>query len=186
MDDLKDSMGAFGGGAGTCAPRRMLIGTATLTFALGGLIGILATLACFRIAGSATETDPFAVSGVTGFIAQGLFREARADLDEGDYSFFPNRRSVWVVNRTNGRMAMYQFRLDEVGSVDRSRVATLDLSAFPRDDTVILLSDRNLNNVLWVCNCRTGDVQMWYPASDGTLRSDTPVATSADLVERGR
>ena len=96
----------------------------------------------------------------------------------------PNRRSIWVVNRTNGRMANYVFRDDEVGSVDRSRVTQLDTQAFPRKDTVLLLSDRNLNNVLWVCNVRTGDVQMWHVGRDGNLKSEPPTATSTDLRDK--
>lgn len=154
--------------------------------ALGGLVGIIGTLAFSRLSGPAGETDLWSMSEATALFARGLVREAGADLESGEYTFFANRRSIWVVNRTNGRMAMYQFRNDEVGSVDRSRVATIDHSTFPQEDTVILLSDRNLNNILWVCNARTGDVQMWYPASDGTLRFDSPIATGADLAERSR
>ena len=41
-----------------------------------------------------------------------------------------------------------------------------------------------VGNVLWLCNVRTGDVQLWQPARDGSLRSDTPLATSADLRTR--
>jgi hypothetical protein len=116
--------------------------------------------------------------------ASSLLRSASADLEQGDYEFYPNRRSVWVVNRTNGRMANYQFRDDELGSVDRSRIAQIDLNTFPRKDTVISLSDRNLNNVLWLCNVRTGDVQMWHLTKDGSLKGETPIATSIDLRER--
>ncbi|MBI4601062.1 MAG: hypothetical protein HY721_03790 [Planctomycetes bacterium] len=113
-----------------------------------------------------------------------LVREASAELGTGDFEFFPNRRTIWIVNRSNGRMAMYHFHDDEVGSVDRSRVAAINLQSFPREDTVITLSDRNLNNVLWVCNVRTGDVQMWTPARDGSLKAETPIASSNDLSER--
>ena len=113
-----------------------------------------------------------------------ILRQALADLDEGEYEFFPNRRSIWIVNRSNGRMANYYFNDDELGSVDRSRVATLDLKTFPRKDTVIHLSDKNYNNILWVCNTRTGDVQMWHPGRDGVLRSEQPITSSIDLMER--
>jgi len=121
-----------------------------------------------------------------GFLSAlpGILREAHADLEDGDYAFFPNRRSIWVVNRTNGRMANYHFHDDELGSVDRSRVAMLDTNAFPRKDTVIHLSDRNMNNVLWVCNARTGDVQMWTLGRDGALKGETPVACKTDLMDR--
>jgi hypothetical protein len=123
-------------------------------------------------------------SGPGGLALGNMLREANAELGEGDYEFFPNRRSVWIVNRTNGRMANYYFHDDELGSVDRSRVATIDLRTFPRKDTVILLSDRNYNNILWVCNARTGDVQMWHPGRDGALKSEQPITSSVDLMER--
>ena len=116
------------------------------------------------------------------WVRSGLLREAHADLDEGEYAFFPNRRTIWVVNTTNGRMANYVFRDDEVQSVDRSRVAQLDLDTFPISDSTILLSDRNLNNVLWICNQRTGDVQMWSHIRDGTLKPFGPVPSSPDLA----
>ena len=113
-----------------------------------------------------------------------LMRRAMAELEEGEYDFFPNRRSIWIVNRSNGRMANYYFNDDELGTVDRSRVATIDLKTFPRKDTVIHLSDRNYNNILWICNVRTGDVQMWHPGRDGVLRSEQPITSSIDLMER--
>ncbi len=114
-----------------------------------------------------------------------MMREVHAALDEGDYEFFPIRRMMWVVNRTNGRMANYHFRNDEIGSVDRSRVAAVDLKAFPRKDTVIHMSERNVNPILWVCNIRTGDMQMWtLEDKDGTLKGEAPVATSIDLLDR--
>lgn len=111
-----------------------------------------------------------------------ILRDAHAALEQGDYVFLPNRRSVWVVNRANGRMANYNFHDDELGSVDRSRVAQIDIRAFPARDTIVQLSDRNLNNILWVCNVRTGDVQMWTVARDGSLKGETPVASSTDLA----
>lgn len=113
-----------------------------------------------------------------------ILREVRADLDDGEYAFFPNRRSVWVVNTTNGRMALYLFHDDEVGSVDRSRVAQIDVTTFPPKDTIVQLSDRNYVNVLWVCNKRTGDVQMWHPGRDGVLHAENPISTSIDLMDR--
>jgi hypothetical protein len=116
--------------------------------------------------------------------SQALGQEAAADLGHGEYQFFPHRKSVWVVNRTNGRMANYNFRDEELGNIERSRIAAIDLRAFPRQDTLICQSDRNLFNVLWVCNTRTGDVQMWQVARDGSLRPSGPIATSTDLIER--
>jgi hypothetical protein len=113
-----------------------------------------------------------------------ILQDAHAALEEGDYTFFPNRRSVWVINRTNGRMAHYIFRDDEMASVDRSRISQMDLNTFPRKDTYLTLSDRNLNDILWACNVRTGDLQMWHLARDGSLKAETPIATSADLRDR--
>jgi hypothetical protein len=81
-------------------------------------------------------------------------------------------------------MANYNFRDEELGNIERSRIAAIDLRAFPRQDTLICQSDRNLFNVLWVCNTRTGDVQMWQVARDGSLRPSGPIATSTDLIER--
>jgi hypothetical protein len=154
--------------------------SAALIFAAGLACGILAMTLCMRGAlwvrgPSSGEAEPFFAP---------LLKQASADLEEGDYDFFPNRRSVWIVNRTNGRMANYFFHDDELGSVDRSRVATIKMESFPRKDTVLRLSDRNLNNILWVCNVRTGDVQMWHVGRDGALRAEPPIASSTDLTEK--
>ena len=151
-----------------------------LVFALGLVAGGLAICGLSQRGGS----DVDSCLGDCLSRLPSVMREAHADLEEGEYAFFPNRRSVWVVNRTNGRMANYHFHDDDVGSVDRSRVTALDTRAFPAKDTVMSLSDRNLNNILWVCNTRTGDVQMWTLARDGTLKGETPVACSTDLTER--
>jgi hypothetical protein len=101
--------------------------------------------------------------------------------DGGRYLFLPNRRSIWVVDRRAGRFANYHFRDDEVGTVERSQVITLDKRSFLPEDTVYLLSDRNFTEVLWVCNRRTGLVQLWIPSADGKLRADRPLETRPDL-----
>lgn len=172
--------------------RTMVTGRASLrvrsaSLILGGIVGLAVGAGAVLLLGSSGSRLAGPEEGSAGALASdfvapfGILREAHADLEEGTYDFFPNRRSVWIVNRDNGRMANYHFRDDEVGSVDRSRVAQIDLNTFPRKDTVLILSDRNLNNILWCCNVRTGDVQMWYPGRDGTLRSEMPIASSADL-----
>lgn len=109
----------------------------------------------------------------------GILRQAHADLADGDYDFFPNRKSVWVVNRVNGRMANYEVESDRV---ERSRVAKIDMRTFPREDTVIYLSDRNLTNLLWVCNARTGDVVLWRQDRDKTLKPHGPFVPAAELA----
>jgi hypothetical protein len=144
----------------------------------GLLVGVCGTVVWQRASSPQAE-------GIGGILERAMhLKEAAAELDQGEYEFFANRRSVWVVNRTNGRMANYLFRDDDLQTVERSRIATIDLNAFPRKDTVFHLSDRNLNNILWVCNVRTGDVQMWHPTRDGVLRPAGPIATSTDLMER--
>ena len=142
------------------------------------IAGILAGFAAGRTWPGGGESAPISVW------PQAFCQEAAADLGAGDYAFFPNRKEIWVVNRSNGRMANYNFRDEELGNVERSRVAALDLNAFPRKDTVLMLSDRNLNSVLWVCNTRTGDIQMWHRVRDGELHPAGPLATSTDLMER--
>ena len=160
-----------------------------LVFFCGALVGGCGVSFWAYLAGPASEVNPSAV-GDDGFFDSTakafprVLREVRADLDHGDYLFFPNRRSVWAVNKSNGRMALYLFHDDEVGSVDRSRVALLDLATFPPKDTILRLSDGNYVNVLWACNTRTGDVQMWHPGTNGVLRSENPISTSIDLMDR--
>jgi hypothetical protein len=141
--------------------------------------------------GGVLARGPLAVH-LARFLPQGLLPQAlanlsgqaAADLDEGEHLFLPNRRTIWVVNRKTGRFANYHFKDDEVGTVERSRVVTLDKATFPPEDTVYVLSDRNLTEVLWVCNRRTGDVQLWVPRADGRITSDKPIATSIDLMQR--
>ncbi len=113
-----------------------------------------------------------------------LMAQVQKDLKHGEYLFFPTRRSVWVVNRTNGRMAVYTFLNNEYSTVERSRVAQIDPAGFPREDTIIQISDRNLSSNLWVCNVRTGDVQMWTVTRDGEVKMTGPVPTMTDLMAR--
>lgn len=160
---------------------KRILGPVALSFFAGAVLGAGALATWLSRGADDGARDGF---DFTNAALSSILREAHADLEDGDYDFFPNRRSIWVVNRTNGRMATYHFRDDELGSVDRSRVATIDPLSFPAKDTVIRLSDRNLNNILWVCNKRTGDVQMWYPGRDGMLRAEKPIVTSSDLMER--
>ena len=113
-----------------------------------------------------------------------LMAQVPKDLKEGEYLFLPSRRSIWVINRTNGRMAVYTFLNNEYSTVQRSRVGQIDTASFPLEDAFIQVSDRNLTNNLWICNVRTGDVQLWKVASDGELQKAGPIATSTDLMDR--
>ncbi|MBN1441444.1 MAG: hypothetical protein JXA90_01995 [Planctomycetes bacterium] len=107
-----------------------------------------------------------------------------AAQDEGDYLFLPNRRTIWVVHRPTGRIANYTFRETQEKTVLRSRVVTIDQRDFPPSDTVYLLSDRNLMSVLWVCNQKTGDVQLWDLRSDGDIFAEGHIVTSIDLMKK--
>lgn len=113
-----------------------------------------------------------------------LMAQVREQLKDGDYLFLPNRRSVWVVNRTNGRVANYHFLNNEYETVERSRVGQVDTRTFPPEDTLYEISDRNLSNNLWVCNVRTGDVQLWTVSHDREFKRVGPIATSTDLMTR--
>ena len=103
-------------------------------------------------------------------------------LGEGEYLFLPNRRSVWVINRTLGRFANYDFRDNIPQTVNRSRVVSLNQGDFPTQDTVYILSDRNFTSVLWVCNQRTGDVQLWVLRGNGEVKPQGHIVTSIDLT----
>lgn len=124
------------------------------------------------------------VTGLLPGSAARLGAQNGRSSDDDNFLFLPNRRSIWVVNRKAGRFALYRFRDDEAGTVERSQVVTADRKSFPPGDTVYLLSERNHSEVLWVCNRRTGDVQMWIPRAGGRLQAEKPVATSIDLTER--
>ena len=120
-------------------------------------------------------------SGIAALMAA-VTSQATEDFGEaGDFLFLPNRRTIWVVDRSTGRFANYHFRGDQERTVMRSRVVTLNQRDFPAADTIFLLSDRNLSELLWVCNKRTGDVQLWVPRSDGNVMLENQIVTSTDL-----
>ena len=136
---------------------------------------------------SSTGTSSTGASGFSAFLeTSGLVETAHADLADAEFTFLPNRHSVWVVNSRTGRMANYDFRLDDQQNVDRTRVERIDVQSFPPEDTVLKLSDRNLSNILWVCNQRTGDIEMWRRTRGGTLVRHGPHPFGADLAERRR
>lgn len=117
-------------------------------------------------------------------LPESLIETARADIGKGDYLFLPNRFAVWVVNKTNGKIIHYQFFDNQVGTVERSRVARVNTEAFPSADTEYLLSDRNMTAHLWVANRATGDFQVWRANRDGSLTTDeVPVQAGEHLRE---
>ena len=106
----------------------------------------------------------------------------RADVGRGEYLFLPCRREMWVVNQVNGRLVHYQFFDNELGTVERSRVAEIKDDRFPLRDTEFILSDRNLNSLLWVCNRATGDFQLWQANRDGSLTTHEKVAEAGSAL----
>ncbi|MBI4582446.1 MAG: hypothetical protein HY717_00235 [Planctomycetes bacterium] len=141
------------------------------------MIGIIALLSAWFHTGE---------RGGTGFPgALAALPELRASLKDGDYLFFPNRRNIWVVNSRSGRIRHYKFLDTAEGTVERSHVGLVDQRIFPPEDTVYAISERNAADLLWVCNHRTGDFQLWRRnVRDGRLITDpTPVPGSQDLSE---
>ncbi|HBO50638.1 MAG TPA: hypothetical protein DD471_01540, partial [Planctomycetes bacterium] len=103
-------------------------------------------------------------------------------LGDGEFAFLANRKQIWAINKSEGRFAGYHFREDEERSIERTKVVTLDQKTFPPADTIYMLSDRNLTEVIWVCNKRTGDVQLWSPRLGGDVTSEKPLSTMQDLL----
>ena len=110
--------------------------------------------------------------------------ELKASLNEGDYLFFPNRRNIWAVNPKSGRMIHYKFLDTAEGMVDPSHPGQVDTRLFPSEDTVYMISERNATDLLWVCNRRTGDFQLWRRnVRDGRLFTDSKlVMAGQDLL----
>jgi hypothetical protein len=89
------------------------------------------------------------------------------ELGEGDYTFLPSRYTVWVIDQGRGTLETLHFRHDQDRSVVRSRRVTYNVKDFPEGDVVHRLSERNYSEVLWLCNERSGDVEIWQPAATG-------------------
>ena len=106
--------------------------------------------------------------------------ELQAGVSDGDYIFFPNRRHMWVVHTAAGRLIHYKFLDTYDGMVEKSYVAQLDQKRFPPEETIYALSERNVMDLLWVCNKRTGDFQLWRRnVRDGRLVTDVRAVSSA-------
>jgi len=176
-------------------------GGAWSAFVGGGLLGGL--VVCLAWNAVETRQDRDGQEPIEAAFGSGLAQSLMAtfgsqlsqDLGAGDYVFLPNRRTIWVANRTTGRFANYDFRdLNYRDSarlksrhermISRSNVVTLDQEDFSAADTVYVLSDRNLTTVLWVCNRRTGDVQLWQRRADDKVTQQGQVVTSIDLMMR--
>jgi len=103
-------------------------------------------------------------------------------LGDGEFAFLANRKQIWAINKSAGRFAGYHFREDEDRTIERTKVVTLDQKIFPPADTIYMLSDRNLTEVIWICNKRTGDIQLWSPRIGGDVTSEKPLSTMQDLL----
>ncbi len=161
------------------APRAGLAG-----FLLGALAVILFALV-LSLFQSLFQSSPGTHGVVSGGASSGVFRagELQAALGDGDYVFLPNRKNMWVVNQRNGLMVHYKYLDDQEGRGERSKVAQINQAVFPPADTVYLLSDRNIIDLLWVCNRRTGDFQLWRRnVRDGRLTTDRDVLSSSSQL----
>ncbi len=134
---------------------------------------LIATLAGALLEGESRNAGPFP-----------WLPELQADVGDGDFLYFPNRRNIWVVHPQTGRLIHYKFIDTYQGTVERSYVAQIDQKLFPPEDTVYALSERNIEDLLWVCNRRTGDFQLWRRnVRDGRLVTDpVPVQSGRDLL----
>ncbi len=153
---------------------RIKLGALAISWCLAAVIG-----SALALGGRALST-----AGSTGasVVRDGLIEAAYADTGKGDYLFLPNRLSMWVINRINGKIIHYQFYDNQVGTVERSRISSINLEWFPLRDTDFLLSDRNLTSFMWVVNRVTGNFQVWRANRDGILSTDQwPVPAGEDM-----
>jgi len=152
-------------------------------FGLGELVGPEGREAGARLLRDAAvrsatvQVGAFADAGQVGRALPQIATAANAELGDGNYLFLANRRTVWAINKKEGRFAGYDFRDDDDRSIERTRIVTLNQTNFPPADTVYILSDRNLTEALWVCNRRTGDIQLWTPRLGGQVVAEQPVTT---------
>lgn len=149
-----------------------------LTLALVGCAGFAIGLIAHTWS---ADTIPPGLDGTFSSLLPAAMAQTTDDLGDGKYSFLANRRTIWSINKEKGRFAGYHFREDEEHTVERTRVITLDQKIFPPADTVYLLSDRNLTEVIWVANKRTGEIQLWTPRIGGDVKAEKPLATMQDL-----
>lgn len=96
-----------------------------------------------------------------------LPRESGRDIGLGSYEFLPSRYTLWIVDRAKGSLEYLLFRRDQDRSVVHSERVHYRLVDFPPRDVDLRLSERNYAEVVWLCNRRTGDVQIWQPSPTG-------------------
>tara|TARA_Y100000758_G_C16052634_1_gene422096 strand:- start:706 stop:1269 length:564 start_codon:yes stop_codon:yes gene_type:complete len=159
-------------------PEKSRLRAGWLTLAIVGIAGFsIGLVASYWPA----ESTHYQVNGAISSMLPSLMAQTTTDLGDGKYAFLANRRTIWAINKDKGRFAGYHFREDEDHTVERTRVTTLDPKIFPPADTIYMLSDRNLTEALWICNKRSGDVQLWTPRIGGEVKAEKPLSTSQDL-----
>jgi hypothetical protein len=131
--------------------------------------------------GLAPLASTIAESLASAFEISELEAQSRTNTD---YRFLPNRRNMWVMNRRLGRIVHFRFLDTSKGTVERSFVAQVDQQRFPARDTTYKISERNITDLLWVCNRRTGDFQLWRRnVRDGRLVTDDQSVQAAAHLE---
>ena len=156
-------------------------------FSVGVVLGVVVTSAVlvgvysFWMRSSDTCSSSIADSLTSVYDIPEL--EAQSSGRSTDFRFLPNRRNMWVGNRRLGTVVHYRLTDTMKGAVERSHVAHVDQARFPVRDTVYKISERNVTDLLWVCNRRTGDFELWRRnVRDGRLvPDDLPIEAGAHL-----
>ncbi|MCA8962747.1 MAG: hypothetical protein KDC38_19625 [Planctomycetes bacterium] len=106
--------------------------------------------------------------------------QSGAEGRSGDYSFFVNRRYLWVVRHSTGQAQFYHVPETESSEqpLTKSRVYEIDKTTFPVDQVEFSVSERNLELYLWVTNPTTGKVRFLRARRDGGF-DESPVIDPA-------
>jgi hypothetical protein len=155
--------------------RMTRLGALTISWCLAAAAGSALTIGAAALLGGRS-------GGSMASVGDGWVEKAMADVGKGDYFFLANRLSMWVINRSNGRLIHYEIKDNSMGTVVSSHVGQLNLEWFPMRDTDFLGSDRNLTPYLWVVNRVTGNFQVWRVYRDVNLITDQfPVPVGEDM-----
>lgn len=142
--------------------KRFLVG-AVAGLAVGSLIPLL-------------SPDPSRPGGPGGTL---YARESGAG--PGDYIFLPVRQNIWVVNKRIPSIIYYTLPTGPDRPIEKSRVFKIPTDSFPIESCDFFLSDRNLANMLWICNRVTGEVLPIRPKRDGSFDTEYQFHSSVDF-----
>lgn len=102
---------------------------------------------------------------------------------DADYSFFTNRRYLWIVKRSTGQAQF--FHVPEITSseqpMQKSRVYQVDAEDFPLDQVHYQVSERNLELFLWLTDPTNGKVRFVRARRDGGFDQSPIVDPSSDM-----